>query len=114
MTLEQYIQNINSVYSRAISTKLTVINIPNLEPEIANEIAKKLGLTFVVENKNGNVCFANNKDELRDEFKQIFELIDILDYIYAVLHSSIYRGKYKDFPKTNFPENLYPKNVENF
>jgi predicted helicase len=34
--------------------------------------------------------------------------IDILDYIYAVLHSPTYREKYKEFLKIDFPRVPYP------
>jgi predicted helicase len=61
--------------------------IPNLNLEIVNKIAKQLGLTFVPEKElEGNVCMANN-DEVRPEFRQTLAPIDVLDYIYAVLHS---------------------------
>lgn len=39
---------------------------------------------------------------------------NILDYIYAVLHSSIYREKYKEFLKIDFPRVPYPENKEKF
>lgn len=39
---------------------------------------------------------------------------DILDYIYAVLHSPKYREKYKEFLKIDFPRVPYPKNKETF
>jgi predicted helicase len=38
-----------------------------------------------------------------------FTPIDILDYIYAVLHSPTYRETYKEFLKTDFPRVPYPK-----
>jgi very-short-patch-repair endonuclease len=43
-----------------------------------------------------------------------FAPIDILDYIYAVLHSPTYREKYKEFLKIDFPRVPYPKDVETF
>ena len=87
---------------------------PNLNPEIIKEIEKGLGLTFVPEKEEGNVCFANNNDELRDEFKQTFAPNDLLDYIYAVLHSPSYREKYKEFLKIDFPRVPYPTDVDTF
>lgn len=39
---------------------------------------------------------------------------NILDYIYAVLHSPGYREKYKEFLKIDFPRVPYPKNKEIF
>jgi predicted helicase len=74
---------------------------PNLNPEIVNQIAEKLGLTFVPE---------KNKDTELVEVAPI----DILDYIYAVLHSPTYREKYKEFLKIDFPRVPYPKDQETF
>ncbi len=87
---------------------------PNLNPEIVREIEKGLGLTFVPEKEESNLCFTNNNDELRDEFKQTFAPIDLLDYIYAVLHSPSYREKYKEFLKIDFPRVPYPQDVDTF
>jgi len=88
--------------------------IPNLNMEIVNQIAEKLGLAFVPEKEpEGKVCFINNP-EVRDDYKTTFAPIDILDYIYAVLHSPAYREKYKEFLKIDFPRVPYPKNTETF
>ena len=43
-----------------------------------------------------------------------FAPIDLLDYIYAVLHSPNYREKYKEFLKIDFPRVPYPKNGDVF
>lgn len=87
---------------------------PNLNSKIVVEIAQKIGLTYVPEMENGSVCFATNNDELRDEFKQVFAPIDILDYIYAVLHSPTYRTKHNKTPIIDFPRIPYPKDVDIF
>ncbi|MEZ4103319.1 MAG: type ISP restriction/modification enzyme [Candidatus Paceibacterota bacterium] len=39
---------------------------------------------------------------------------NILDYIYAVLHSPAYREKYKEFLKIDFPRVPYPENKDKF
>ncbi len=67
---------------------------PNLNAEIIWQIAEKLGLIFT-----------NEKETTKDTFAPI----DILDYIYAVLHSPTYREKYKEFLKIDFPRVPYPK-----
>lgn len=67
---------------------------PNLNTEIVKQIADKLGLAFTIEKETTNDTFAP---------------IDILDYIYAVLHSPTYREKYKEFLKIDFPRVPYPK-----
>lgn len=92
----------------------TTERTPNLNPEIIKQIAEKLGLGFVPEKEaQGNVCFINNA-EVRDDFKTTFAPIDVLDYIYAVLHSPNYREKYKEFLKIDFPRVPYPKDTESF
>nr|WP_293285151.1 type ISP restriction/modification enzyme [Allomuricauda sp.] len=45
---------------------------------------------------------------------ECFAPIDILDYIYAVLHSPSYRETYKEFLKIDFPRVPYPNNKETF
>ncbi len=72
---------------------------PNLNPEIVNQIATGLGLRFKSEKEAGTGTFAP---------------IDILDYIYAVLHSPAYREKYKEFLKIDFPRVPYPKDPATF
>lgn len=72
---------------------------PNLNEEILNEIAEKISLTFTNE---------------KEETKNTFAPIDILDYIYAILHSPTYREKYKEFLKIDFPRVPYPKDEKTF
>ena len=45
---------------------------------------------------------------------EVFAPIDLLDYIYAVLHSPNYREKYKEFLKIDFPRIPYPESKETF
>lgn len=45
---------------------------------------------------------------------EVFAPIDLLDYIYAVLHSPSYREKYKEFLKIDFPRVPYPKDLSTF
>ena len=72
----------------------TTERTPNLNVEIVNQIAEKLGLRFTNEKEADEGTFAP---------------IDLLDYIYAVLHSPTYREKYKEFLKIDFPRVPYPK-----
>lgn len=72
---------------------------PNLNPEIVNQLASKISLTFTNEKQNNDSTFAP---------------INIVDYIYAVLHSPTYREKYKEFLKTDFPRIPFPKNADTF
>lgn len=88
--------------------------VPNLNEEIVQQVSEKMGLTFVPEKeKEGEVCFADNP-ELKPEFRQGFAPIDLLDYIYAVLHSPSYRDKYKEFLKIDFPRVPYPEDAATF
>jgi predicted helicase len=87
--------------------------IPNLNTEIIKQISNNLGLTFTNEKEEGNVCLANDKD-VRSEFRNTFAPIDLLDYIYAVLHSPTYRETYKEFLKIDFPRVPYPKESNKF
>jgi len=72
---------------------------PNLKIDIVRNIEESLGLIFINEKESKEYAFAP---------------IDILDYIYAVLHSPSYREKYKEFLKIDFPRVPYPKNQESF
>lgn len=72
---------------------------PNLNPTIVKEIATKLVLTFTNE---------------KDTSVGTFAPIDILDYIYAVLHSPKYRETYKEFLKIDFPRVPYPTDADTF
>lgn len=111
MTLDQYLSSISSAYKLGIATELYDTRIPNLTQEIINKTANKTGLHFILAKApEGNVCMANNK-EVRPEFRQTFAPIDILDYVYAVLHSSDFRTADKKTLKMNFP---YPKSAEIF
>ncbi|HEY5371541.1 MAG TPA: type ISP restriction/modification enzyme [Hanamia sp.] len=91
-------------------------NPPNLPPEIVIEIANRLGLTYIAEKEipaEGSVCFANSR-EVRPEFRLTFAATDIFDYIYAVLHSTAYKNKYKEFLKIDAPRVPYPKDSMSF
>jgi len=91
--LSKNISKSNEIFDNSIE------RIPNLNIEIVNKIAEKLVLTFT-----------NEKETAKDTFAPI----DILDYIYAVLHSPTYREKYKEFLKIDFPRVPYPKDTTTF
>ena len=65
----------------------------NLKPEIVSEISGKLDLPFAPDSDGGGA--------------DSFAPIDLLDYIYAVLHSPKYRETYKEFLKIDFPRVPY-------
>lgn len=76
-----------------------VVRKPNLNKEIVAQIAEKIDLTFTPEKVDTPATFAP---------------IDLLDYIYAVLHSHTYRSTYKEFLKIDFPRVPYPKDASTF
>ena len=76
--------------------------LPELIPEIAENFADSLGLTFIHQKEyEGNVCLSNSH-EIRSEFKEIFTSTDVANYIYAICYSSAYREKHLDLSKENF------------
>jgi len=95
----------------------TTERTPNLNPEIVKQIAEQLGLTFVPDHE---LCHAELVSASRQTLKQVqgdktvFTPLDLLDYIYAVLHSPTYREKYKEFLKIDFPRVPYPKDAATF
>lgn len=72
---------------------------PNLDMNIVDAIAIGLGLRFTPEKTDEAGTFAP---------------IDLLDYIYAVLHSPSYRETYKEFLKIDFPRVPYPSDPAKF
>ena len=72
---------------------------PNLNPDIIKTIANKLSLNFTPEKIDEDNSFAP---------------IDLLDYIYAILHNPAYRQKYREFLKTDFPRVPYPTDQNQF
>jgi Type ISP C-terminal specificity domain len=102
--------------------------IPNLNLDIVNKIAIGLGLNFTpepmqtnhahvqtnhahVQTRHAHVQTNHAHVQTRHALslqKTNFAPIDILDYIYAVLHSPNYREKYKEFLKIDFPKIPYP------
>lgn len=80
--------------------------VPNLNMEIVAKIEEQLKLTFVREE--------NLVVDLAEGYNGTFAPIDLLDYIYAVLHSPKYRETYKEFLKIDFPRVPFPKEQKQF
>ncbi|WP_237717801.1 type ISP restriction/modification enzyme [Pontibacter sp. BAB1700] len=72
---------------------------PNLNKKLVQQIADRVGLKFVPE-----------REETHDKFSPL----DLLDYIYAVLHSPSYREKYREFLKVDFPRVPFPAGPDSF
>lgn len=78
-----------------------VVRTPNLNMEIVYKICKDLLMKF-------------SPEKIESEQSHLLTPIDLLDYIYAVLHSPSYREKYKEFLKIDFPRVPYPKDLNTF
>lgn len=80
--------------------------VPNLNMEIVRKVAENINLVFVTDD--------NIDSEPKPGFDGHFSPLNLLDYIYAVLHSPTYRKKYKEFLKIDFPKVPYPKDKTTF
>jgi predicted helicase len=75
-------------------------SVPNLEMKLLQPVLDTLKLDWLA---TGN---SNGSNSCGPE--------DILDYIYAVLHSPMYRDRYKDFLKIDFPRVPFTRDVKLF
>ena len=106
--------NINNIFPLYIYPEITdqenfdfdqlkSLKKPNLDSDITQKIAENLGLTFITD----------HEDEQAGK-EGTFHPLDVLDYIYAVLHSPAYRETYKEFLKIDFPRVPYPTDKDSF
>lgn len=95
---------LGTAYSKGLSAPLylypdskdlfaTNERVPNLKKEIVDKLGTVIGRRL------GDKGFAPE---------------DLLDYIYAVLHTPQYRETYKEFLKIDFPRVPYPKDAQHF
>ncbi len=87
---------------------------PNLDENIWRKIENwvKYGQEFkplTAKEQSGELGFDAESEE-----PHFLTPEDIFDYIYGVLHSPLYREKYKEFLKVDFPRIPYPKNADEF
>lgn len=75
--------------------------VPNFSPTILTIIEKTIGLQL-------------QEVEATKREAGGFLAVDLLDYIYAVLHSTTYRDTYHDFLQNDFPTIPYPASSEYF
>ena len=73
---------------------------PNLNPQFVNELAAKVGLTFMPEGTG--------------DLTATFGPEDIFAYAYAVLHNPTYRDRYSEFLKMDFPRLPLTSDVARF
>ncbi len=98
--IEEHLRNLNKpVELSLLDIQENQTRKPNLNPEIVKKISQNVGLIFTNEKETKENTFAP---------------IDILDYIYAILHSPTYREKYQEFLKIDFPRVPYPKDKNIF
>ena len=75
---------------------------PNLNVDIIKQFTALTALQFTAEPDPENLP------------SQTFAPIHILDYIYAILHHPVYRERYREFLKIDFPRVPFPKDAANF
>jgi predicted helicase len=88
----------------AQASTLTHGVVPNLNEELAWQLARGVGLSYAFKPE---ALFAHGSG------KELTPL-DVLDYCYAVLHSPTYRAKYKEFLKIDFPRIPFPTDAKKF
>jgi predicted helicase len=76
-----------------------VTKTPNFKPSVIKNIESTLGITMETEDAGTQSSFSPN---------------NLLDYIYAVLHSPSYRNTYYEFIKSDFPRIPYPNDEKTF
>ncbi len=79
---------------------------PNFDFKIVSQIAEGINHAFVPDD--------NILVELAPNVNGAIYPLNILDYIYAVLHFPSYREKYKEFLKIDFPRVPYPTDADKF
>ena len=78
-----------------------VVRTPNLNMDIVYKICNDLLMKF-------------SPEKIESMQSDLLTPIDLLDYIYAVLHSPTYRERYKEFLKIDFPRVPYPTDIKKF
>lgn len=88
--------------------------LPSFPPQVVEGISSQLGLLFIPEKvSGGNVCLAHT-EEVKPAYRTVFSSSDLLNYLYAVWHSSSYITKHEQFVKDDLSSLSYPKDAEDF
>lgn len=74
--------------------------IPNFKKHAIDKIEDRIGIKYKTKKNKGD--------------ENSFCPLDLLNYIYAILFSNIYREKYKEHLKIDFPRIPYPKDKNTF
>ena len=75
--------------------------LPNFSHEILKAIEQNIGLHL-------------QDADAEERAEEGFLAVDLIDYIYAVLHSTTYRDTYHDFLQNDFPTIPYPTSADYF
>lgn len=89
-------------------------HLKNIKEQIVQKISDQTGLLYAGKNQPGNVCFANNNEDLRDEFKQVFSTMDLLEYVFGCLKALRVQESASAKPLNSAIPIPYPQNAENF
>jgi hypothetical protein len=77
-------------------------------------LEKQLNLAFVPEiTARGNVCMAESL-EVRSEFRTMFSNPQLRNFLYAILHSTIYQSERRSQLQVNFSRFHFPGKTEDF
>ena len=79
---------------------------PNLDFKLISQFASGINHTFV---SDENILV-----DLPTNVMGAIYPLNVMDYIYSVLHSPSYREKYKEFLKIDFPRVPYPTDADKF
>ncbi len=115
--------NLNPVILQQIAEKLGLTFTPEKSTvipagmRVSSDMDVKVSNPWTLDSGNpcrndvplGNVPITEIREPVHQDINPTgFSPIDLLDYIYAVLHSPNYRETYKEFLKTDFPRVPYP------
>lgn len=87
--------------------------VSNIDSKSLTLLEESLGLDFVSDQEEANVCLANS-GEVRSDFRSTFTSSHLENYIYALLYSSIPYKNYKEFLKIGSSPIPYPKDQDQF
>lgn len=115
---ETVFKNINLACSKNITTEeFSSVLVSRFLPERKYCDYSRGPHVFPLYLYSENTKRANINQRVLSNFKKIVGSInpeDVLDYIYAILYSTKYRKKYKEFLKIDFPRIPYPKSKAYF
>lgn len=86
--MQEYFDIINRCFFGDHNVKSeTSTELKKIDQELVDLFERSLNLIFIPEEVNGNVCYASNS-EFRADFRTTFQPVDLLDYLFAVVHQS--------------------------